>query len=353
MRIATDNNIFLLQKYGGISRIFHDYLSRGVINSKIELTDVRPRLTIRQRILRKLGLFEPIKERTQNEIIDTCGCDLYHPSYYGNFNPDNLRTPYVITVHDMIHEIFPEIFNINSTTNEKYKLLPGAKRLIAISETTKQDIIKIMGLPGDNIDVVPLYTTFNIIESKPVSSNIPANYVLFVGGRNQYKNFKRFVQAMSLLIWKYDNLEVVCTGQGFSNVEKVFFDSLGINNKMHNVFCEDDHMLKFLYEKANCFVFPSLYEGFGFPLLEAFASRCPVVASNAGSLPEVGSDACVYFDPFDINDMANKIELVLANNELKSELVNKGKIRLKDYSIEITMELTLKTYKKTLDPSLL
>lgn len=348
MKVATDNNIFNLQKFGGISRIFSDYLDNGVINVKLDLPHVRPRLNYKQRILRKLKLKSYDKEVNINQIIDQVECDLFHPSYYGDYDLENIKTPFVITVYDMIHEIYPEIFNINATSNEKIALLPHARRIIAISQTTKDDIVRIMGLNGDKIDVVPLYTRFCEIQSLAIPDDVPSKFILYVGGRAHYKNFKRFIEAVKPIMEKIPDLSIVCTGNGFNIAEKSYFNKLNLKNRIFCFLCDNDSQLKYLYERAECFVFPSMYEGFGFPLLEAFSSKCPVVCSNAGSLPEVGGDACVYFNPLDIKEMGEKIETVIHDRAIKNQLISNGLKRLKIYTIENTMKLTLECYKRAL-----
>jgi glycosyltransferase involved in cell wall biosynthesis len=346
MKVATDNRIFKVQKFGGISRQFKDYLDEGVIHGVIDVENNKKSNYRSNRFLHKFQKSWTQTAQSVNELIDGAGFDLYHPSYYGSFDPHKLNTPYVITVYDMIHELYPEIFDINQTSNEKNGLLPSARRIIAISETTKRDIIKCLNLDANKIDVVPLYTNFHKFSSIEVNAKFPAKYILYVGGRGIYKNFKRFIESFKRITENNKKINVICTGQEFNKHEIEYFSLMGLKERLSVIQCKNDQEMKFLYENAECLVFPSLYEGFGFPILEAFASRCAVVSSFGGALSEVGGDACVYFDPLDIDDMADKLELILNDTYLRNENIEKGSFRLNCYSIEKTMNLTNEVYKK-------
>jgi glycosyltransferase involved in cell wall biosynthesis len=159
-----------------------------------------------------------------------------------------------------------------------------------------------------------------------------------------YKNFKRFVLAMQPILVKNKELSVICTGPLLNQDELNYLDIIGLGNRFTSVMCANDSELKWFYENAICFVFPSLYEGFGFPLLEAFASNCPIVSSAGGSLPEVGGDACIYFNPMDIDDMREKILFTIENKGIRDEMSRKGALRLTEYSLEKTLALTRQSY---------
>jgi glycosyltransferase involved in cell wall biosynthesis len=120
-------------------------------------------------------------------------------------------------------------------------------------------------------------------------------------------------------------------------------DNLNISDRAICKFVSDEQLSE-LYSKAIAFVFPSLYEGFGIPVLEAFASQCPAVLANSSSLPEISGDAAVYFDPFSIDDMRNQIERVICSPSLQNELIEKGKEQVKIFSWEKCAKETMEVY---------
>jgi glycosyltransferase involved in cell wall biosynthesis len=141
---------------------------------------------------------------------------------------------------------------------------------------------------------------------------------------------------------------LVCGGSSdFSEVEKVFMDELGIRNKVIH-FDVDDTILSILYQNALCFVFPSLYEGFGLPILEAFHCECPVLCSNSSSLPEVAGDAAIYFNPNDESSIYNTVDGFVNSPETGKNLIQKGLLRLNEYSWEKTAKMTRDLYHQIL-----
>ena len=138
--------------------------------------------------------------------------------------------------------------------------------------------------------------------------NLPSNYILYVGNRGFYKNFNNFIISIEPLLKEHKDLFLICTGGGvFTNEEKFFFHSKEIENKILHKGA-DDITLATLYANTLVFIFPTLYEGFGIPALEAMNCDCPVIMSNTSSLTEVGGDAAVYFNPNSIDDMSKKIK---------------------------------------------
>lgn len=346
MKVYTDNEIFELQKFGGISRIFQDFLNEGLLEKLTVLPTKQP--SLRERIIRKIGLSEIEEQPSFESLIDSTKMDLFHPSYYTNLNPVDLKTPYILTVHDMINELYPEIFDIDRISNSKLRLISGARRIITVSQRTKSDLLDLLDVKEGRVDVIPLYTNFHTITSENPVDEYKGEFMLYVGNRKVYKNFKRFISAILPILERNKDLTVICTGPKFTEAELSYFEYIGFSDRFKSYMCVNDAELKWFYENAVCFVFPSLYEGFGFPLLEAFASGCPVVASSRGSLPEVGGDACIYFDPKDINDMTEKISFVINNKGVQDELVRNGISRLQQYSLSKTLELTRMSYSKAI-----
>jgi glycosyltransferase involved in cell wall biosynthesis len=299
----------------------------------------------------KYRLLNILNKKVSKKYISKGDYDIFHPTYYDPYFLNILNNkPFVLTIHDMIHEIYPEMFSSKDETSKRKKLLAQkATRIIAISENTKKDIIKFFNIKEDKIEVIYHANSINPSESTDdINIDLPKKYILFVGSRGGYKNFNLFIEAISTLLVEDAELNVVCVGGGnFKEMEKEKFKKLNIANKICQYSVNDD-ILAYLYQKAVAFVFPSLYEGFGIPILESFACGCPVICSKTSSLPEVAGDATIYFDPTDKLSMSNSIQKVIYNDDLKKQLVNKGTERVKKFTWEKTAKQTKKIYENIL-----
>jgi glycosyltransferase involved in cell wall biosynthesis len=244
-----------------------------------------------------------------------------HPTYYDPYVLKEKVKPLIITVHDMIHELFPEYFSRDKKTiHNKEVMIFKADKIIAISESTKNDILKFYPMIGeDKIDTIYHGTSFESLANREKE-----NYILFVGQRSGYKNFRLFLTAVAPLLLKYD-MRLICTGTPFNDQEKEMMGDLHITERTICKFVSEKELSN-LYSKAIAFVFPSLYEGFGIPVLEAFSTGCPAILANTSSLPEIGGDAALYFDPYSIEDMRSAIERVITSSILQGELIDKGDI---------------------------
>ena len=282
--------------------------------------------------------------------------DIFHPTYYEPYFLKYLqKKPYVLTVYDMIHEHFPDYFKTSDQTRVwKKQLIENASDIIAISENTKRDILTFTNADPDRIHVIYLGNPFeNVSSSVPDSlhQDIPGfnyPYLLFVGDRHAYKNFNFFIESVTDLLHKNGELHVVCAGSlPFTREEKKMLKNLNIINKVHHVKINGT-ILKNLYKNARAFIFPSLYEGFGLPVLEAFSCGCPALISRSSSLPEIGGDGAIYFDPLDRQSIISAVETVLFNEMYREELIRKGYNRLKFFSWEKTADTTKKIYHNLL-----
>jgi glycosyltransferase involved in cell wall biosynthesis len=174
-------------------------------------------------------------------------------------------------------------------------------------------------------------------------------YILFVGNRSSYKNFTFFIESVAPLLLKNNELQVCCAGgEPFSPREILCFKNFQILHKVHHI-QPDDHTMKNLYKNALAFIFPSLYEGFGLPVLEAFSCGCPTLLSNTSSLPEIGSDAALYFDPYDPASLTDALEHIISDNNLRMQLILKGYERSKQFSWEKTANATKKVYEQAVN----
>lgn len=365
MKILYDHQIFTQQHFGGISRYFYELIQRfdGVENSCNVGTLYSENAYYNKKANPKLNRFLPQRHFRGKGRITSClnevkslndlkkgHFNVFHPTYYNDYFFKNIKDkPFVVTFYDMIHEKFSDQFenllkSDNRILDKKKKLLEKSKKIIAISETTKNDIIEIFDVDSSKIDVVYLGNSllnFEIGNSRLINED----YILFVGNREIYKNFKFFVSSIAHLLIE-NNLKLVCAGGGeFSLEELALIKSLNIENHILLKKIFNDDVLSNYYAHALFFVFPSLYEGFGIPVLESFACSCPALLSTGGSLPEVGGDAAIYFDPLDANSLVNATVELINNEALRENLKQNGKKRLNEFSWDKTFLETLNVYK--------
>ena len=224
-----------------------------------------------------------------------------------------------------------------------------ASKIITISEFSKKEIMCLLNVPEDKIHVIYCAISENVINlSSPEVYSKYANYILSVSSLDPRKNFKNLIMAYNRL--KLSETRLVIVG----SENKVFADSKLrniINTSKDIIFTGyvSDEELAVLYKNAKLFVYPSLYEGFGLPPLEGMACGCPVVVSNAASLPEVCGDAAYYVDPYDIDDIAKGIYEVLTDDKLQHELRQKGLERVKLFSWKESAEKLLSVIQEVLD----
>lgn len=369
MKVLYDSQIFNKQVYGGISRYFYELTSslNKCKNAQVKLpmiysnnhylkyVNFAPHFSIprewgfipnKDKIIEKLERYnyKLIKKELKKQDFD-----LFHPTYYENYFLGYLRKkPFVLTVHDMIHELFPEQFGGDPTVENKIILAKNATKIIAVSEQTKKDIIRFYDIDPDKIEVTYLANSFankKILNNKLFKQKLPNKYVLFVGVRGGYKNFKNFIQAMIPLMQKDKELYVIAGGSCvFTDEESAFLERSELKDRVLQKKVTDSNIIE-LYQNALAFVFPSMYEGFGIPVLESFSCGCPLIVSNRGSLPEVAADASEYIDPYDVSCISDSIEKVIYNEDLRQELIVKGYEQVAKFSWDKTAEKTKKIYE--------
>jgi glycosyltransferase involved in cell wall biosynthesis len=357
MKVLFDHQIFTEQKYGGISRYFAN-LDEGInaqagMESKLGLL-FSNNAYIKNSRLPAGFLNSLIKKKSRRIKYNKWYCrylfnqnnfDVFHPTYYNPYFLKSLKKPFVLTVHDMIYELFPEYFtDAEAICMQKRQVIERADHIIAISECTKKDILKFYDIPDDRISVI--HHGFKMQTRNEAKNDVvvEGNYILFVGDRGGYKNFELFIKAAAPLILKH-SIKLICTGGGIFNGEELkILSELKVLNNIQQLNATD-MQLSNLYRNALAFVFPSLYEGFGLPVLEAFFNRCPVILSNASSLPEVAGEAAQYFDPNAERSISNAIEQVVTDVNKQNELKAKGEERLKQFNFENCLQKTLQVYK--------
>lgn len=276
--------------------------------------------------------------------------DVFHPTYYHPYFLKYNKKPFVITVHDMIHEKFAADFDSRHDAPiaaYKREVVAKADKVIAISHSTKRDLIELLNVPEEKIELIYHGITPADYVIKPTAQlSLPEEFILYVGNRNAYKNFHRFAEAVARVMQQYKNLFLICAGGGrFSDDELKYLTQLNIIQRCIR-FDVNDNELAELYQRAIAFIYPSLYEGFGLPILEAFQNNCPVVCSNTSSFPEVGGDAVLYFDPINTDEIAQTILQILDDDGLRTKLIEAGMKRVLQFPLQGSMDQTINLYKQ-------
>jgi len=275
--------------------------------------------------------------------------DIFHETYYSMLDCAPRSAKRVITVYDMIHERFPGSFSRYDVTHRaKRAALQRADHIICISENTRRDLIEATNIPIEKTSVVHLgYSLITKPQSSP-SLTPKSPYLLYVGARGGYKNFEGLLKAYSRSNL-HTEFSLVCFGGGsVTSRESSLIHSLGIKPGRVVFLSGCDSVLASLYASASAFVYPSQYEGFGIPPLEAMSFGCPVICSNTSSMPEVVGEAAELFDPHDPEGLREAIEQVLSSPDRLRQLAALGHERVKLFSWEKCARETLDTYKHVL-----
>ncbi|TKC12895.1 glycosyltransferase family 4 protein [Pedobacter polaris] len=360
MKILFDGQIFSMQKFGGISRYFTELIYELNQSQNHQATCpiiLTKNIHYNEKIAKGMSFMERLKliamfkfsEKRRNRyaarqnrknIVNALACkqfDLFVPTYYDPyFLPLIGDKPYVLNVYDLIHEIFPTYFKSDDLAlNHKAELIEKATKIIAISSSTKKDILKFYpNTPSEKIEVVHL--AGSIDATSILDLDLPKSYILFVGNRAHYKNFDFFFKAIAPILKEQSALYLVCAGGNeFSAEELALICSHGVAEQVIQRNFKDVELATY-YVNAQCFVFPSVYEGFGIPVLESMSCGCPVVLANHSSFPEVAGDAGIYFELEDEVDLRTKVSAILANDELREEFKQKGLAQCEKFSWEKT-----------------
>ncbi|WP_026952121.1 glycosyltransferase family 4 protein [Algoriphagus mannitolivorans] len=368
MRILLDPEIFSLQKFGGVSRYSAEIIQ--FLSKKRDVELICPiyfteNLHLKQNKIAKFfksalpkRVKEYLKRRGQNEFEDYLNqgsfevvVSTYYTKSLVNYSGDK---PFILTLHDMIHEKYPELEKDSSIIQDKKKLIEKATKIIAVSENTKRDIINLYpGVSQDKIEVI--YLSHSLQKNKSgIKSfslvDLDSDFLLFVGNRAYYKNFNWFIHSISDWL-KANRMPLLCLGGGsLTKDELQVVSSLGLSELVKQYSFEDEELYTF-YNKAFAFVFPSKYEGFGIPVLESMYAECPVVLPNHSSFPEVAGNAGVYFDLDDPKSLVARLDDLLMNKIFRSSIIENGKNQVKKFSWGKTMQECLSLYQSAAKPN--
>ena len=372
MKILLDPQIFNQQTYGGISRYYSEVFS--ILSKKKDVKIILPiyksdnayisktQLLVENRLLNSLySILSAVKISTRSlrkkksdklldKFFEENSYDLFVPTYYNPYFLNKINgKPFVLTVYDMIHELMPQYFENDPYNVVEFKsiLIKKASKIIAVSNNTKKDILKFYPqIDPDKIEVI--YHGSSIKIEPNVKVDLPPNYILYVGSRADYKNFKFLVKAITPLLKANPNLKLLAAGGGkFDDDEMKWIKSLNLNKQIVQKSFKENELGHF-YQNAELFVFPSLYEGFGIPVLEAMASGCPIILTKHGSFPEIAGEAGIYFDSNSEEDLRDKIQMLLNDKKLRAKFAKKGLEQVKKYNWNDAAEKCLKVYKEAI-----
>jgi len=370
MELIVDGIIYNLQAKGGISRLFSEVLSRMceadeslniTLLTKGRLKQALPRhrrikhLSIPniERYLRPRRIWKSLIPATealiQKILVGQGSGKVWHSTYYTL--PQGWKGHSVVTVHDMIFEQCRDFYNgpnADQFREAKQQCIRNADAVICVSETTREDVINFYKLDSDSIYIVnnACSDVFRQLEQSADASMLPTDqpFLLYVGIRSPYKNFDMLMRAYSKWRRRNEVALILAGARPWSNDERQQLAQLQIQDSVHLLQNVDDETLCRLYNRAVAFVFPSLYEGFGIPLLEAMSCGCPVVASRIPSTIEVAGDCPIYFDPMEEDGLLNALDIALSEGR-NSKRVRTGLEKVKSYSWNKTAAQTLEVYR--------
>lgn len=356
MHVTFDAQIFCSQEFGGISRYFSSLAYEMCAMQEVDLHIVAPLyfnaylgrlpagLVRGHKVGRPSILDFPIRAASvlAADLLQRFPRpDIVHKTYYYPFprTPRGVRS--VVTVYDMIHEKFPQSYSSRDPISRwKERVVAQADHVICISEQTRRDLLSMYDIPENRVSVT--YLGYDSLESlltgesdfdfrmRVFGANVP--YLLYVGSRDGYKNFGGLLRAYSMSPWLQEHFRLLCFGGGgLSDAERVLISEAGLADRVTQV-GGSDAMLASCYRHAALFVYPSLYEGFGIPPLEAMSLDCPVACSNTSSIPEVVGDAAMTFDPADPEAIRTALERVLGSSSMRDTFIERGRQRRELFS---------------------
>lgn len=378
MKVLYDHQAFTFQNWGGVSKSFCELLKNkpNYLDYEIAvkesnnvhlkesglLFDCDPisntfqsfhrnhSIIGREKLYRFLGrtgllhTAEEVNKKLAIRKLKQGDYDVFHATFFDDyFLPYLHGKPFVITIHDLMPELFgwrkedPQIAN-------KPLLCKKAAAIIAVSENTKADLCRFYDVPESKVHVV-YHGGPDILDDKP-DDMVGAPYFLYVGRRDGYKNFEQTLNDFAIFHRAYPKVLLVCTGGPFSKEERIKINQLGVSDVVVQHFASDED-LKALYSNAIAFVFPSLYEGFGMPILEAYACKCPVLLNKTSCFPEIAQDAAIFFDSSKDHSSLSDALFRIMEFSLKERniLIEKGLHRLSCFSWSQSANQLAEIYK--------
>jgi glycosyltransferase involved in cell wall biosynthesis len=357
MRVRYDDRIFTMQRRGGISRYFVELIREFRDDPALGVTpQIDWRWTTNAHAI-EAGLGTPLRipggsrgriVRVANRLAElgSRGPDLRHDTYYGPvIRAGREAPPLVVTIYDMTPELLPEHFGGSNPHANKRAYVDQAALVLCISESTRRDLLRLYGSIAAPTVVTHLAVSPRFAPGAVRPAWAPPRYVLFLGVRSGYKDFPVALEAFAAVASNHPATSLVAVGGGpFTTDETATIGRWGLDGRVVQRDATDDE-LPGVFGAATAFVFPSRYEGFGLPTLEAMACGTPTVLADSSSNPEVGGTAALYFPPGDQAALAVQLERLLTDAAFAAERSAAGLAQAGRFSWRRTAEATADAYR--------
>ena len=357
MRVRYDDRIFTMQRRGGISRYFVELITEFSKDPSLGVTpQVGWRWTNNAHAV-EAGLGRPLRipggsrgriVRLANRLtqVGRAAPDIVHDTYYRpGYRAGPGAPPLAVTIYDMTPELFPELFPGGNPHANKRDYVEHAALVLCISESTRRDLLRLYGAIAAPTVVTHLAVSPSFVPGAPRPSWAPARYVLFLGSRVGYKDFRVALEAFATVAPTERGTTLVAVGGGpFTPDEATLIGRWGLDAQVVQRDASDAE-LPGVFGGAIAFVFPSRYEGFGLPTLEAMACGTPTILADSSSNPEVGGDAALYFPPGDHGILATQLGRLLSDEAYRDDRSEHGLAQAGRFTWRRTAEVTADAYR--------
>lgn len=357
MRVRFDDQIFTMQSRGGVSRYFVELIREFSDDPGLGVDAELGWRWTRNHHAIEAGLGVPLTIpggsrgrvlRMANRAVNIAQpeADLTHHTYYRtDYLRRKLAGPTAVTIYDMTPELFPELFPEGNPHQLKREYVKRATVIFCISESTRRDLLRVYGSIESPMIVTHLGVGDAFVPGSTRPVWCPDGYVLFLGNRGEYKDFPLMLEAFAELATRQSGTSLLAVGGGsFTEDERALISRWGLGTRVIQS-AASDRELPGICAGARAFVFPSRYEGFGLPALEAMACGTPTLLADSSSLPEVGGDAALYFHPGDSSALAAQLDRLLRDDELRRDLSLKGLARARLFTWWRTARDTAQGYR--------
>jgi glycosyltransferase involved in cell wall biosynthesis len=360
--VVYDHQVFSWQEYGGISRYFYELAGRVNAFDGFSASIVAPLYVnryLKNGGMRARGMYLPplsrgtravefVNRHLESAWLKIRRPDVLHETYYPATSSAPKGCPIVVTVHDMIQEKFSAAFGLSDETSAKKRAaVMRADRVVCVSENTRADLIQIFNPDPGKIRTIHLGVAARTENALTMPPALPKPFFLYVGMRRGYKNFANVLNAYAAQPMLRQEFDLIAFGSNpLTPEEREAIGSLRLAPHQVRHLAGDDDLLGYLYGKAEALIYPSLYEGFGIPPLEAMSHGCPVLCSNTSSIPEVAGNAGLYFDPHSVEAIGDAMDRVASLPSLRSDLAARGRERAKEFSWDRCTARTLDVYRE-------
>lgn len=356
MKIVLDNIIFSLQKTGGISIVWYELIKRILsVNTDVMFLEYEGTkeniFRVKMNLLSSHVFFPKYLslrlERYRNPYIYKRRKDqfIFHSSYYRTCR--NEKAINITTIHDFTYEYYVKGIKKYVHCWQKHRAIRKSDYIICISENTRKDLLKFV----PDVDANQIHVIYNGVSDEyfPISTNDfktplnpfkPYSFVLFVGSRENYKNFELATRAVAK-----SKFNLLIVGAPLTEKETVFLDSVMDKSRYCCRKRISNTELNNLYNQAFCLLYPSSYEGFGIPVIEAQKAGCPVIAYNSSSIPEIIGDTPLLLQELTINGIFEKFDII-DDNVSRKRIIEDGIVNAQRFSWDIMSDKVLELYKK-------